>query len=124
MQSFWHIYVWVFAGILVLSAIGRFLIFLRRRDLVQPIELVEAILGLLAVPALFGFAYQQRLGSPLLWMALCVVLGVASVNQFFSPKMKKIYLRGWLPSIATIGIQALISAPAIWALVRYAFFSR
>ncbi len=118
----WQIYVWAFAVMLVLSAAGRVILFFKRPTVVSRLDIVEGLIGLIAIPALFGFAYQKPNGPHALWMILCAVFVVLSIYQFFTPKMKKLYQKGWLVSGGAIGLQAALGAPALWALVRYSFF--
>ena len=118
----WKIYIWAFSLLLLLSAIGRLVLFFKRRDLVSPLDLTEAVIGLIAVPALFGFAYQRAYGPNSLWMVLCILMVGLSVYQFFTPKMKKLYAKGWFVSTGVIVLQIVLGSPALWALIRYSFF--
>ncbi len=94
----WQIYLWSFSVILLLSAAGRIFLFVKRRDLVSSLDLIEAFVGLAVIPALLGFAYGRAYGPHVLWMLLSIVLCILSVYQFFTPKMRKLYQKGVLVS--------------------------
>ncbi len=121
-MSGWLIYVWAFSVILVLSALGRVFLFFKRPDVVSRLDIYEAFVSLIAIPALFGFAYQKPHGFRIFWIIFCVALSSFSIYQFFTPKMKKLYRKGWLVSTGTIAFQTTIGFPALWALFRYSFF--
>jgi hypothetical protein len=118
----WKVYIWAFCVLLVLSAIGRVVLFFKRRDLVSPLDVVEAFVGLAVMPALLGFAYQRQIAPQALWMILSLVITGMSIYQFFTPKMTKLYEKGWLVAGGVIALQGAIGAPALWALVKYSFF--
>jgi hypothetical protein len=120
----WQMYVWAFSGILVFSAIGRGWLFVKKRELVTRLDLLEGAAGLAVIPALFGFAYQRAYGSRVLWAVMCVVLVVLSVYQFFTPKMRKIYDKGLPTAVGVIALQAVLGGPGLWAIICYAFFDR
>jgi hypothetical protein len=118
----WQMYVWALSGILVFSAIGRVLLFVKKRELATRLDLLEAAVGLAVIPALFGFAYQRAYGNRLLWATMCVVLVVLSVYQFFTPKMRKIYDKGLPSAGGLIAVQTVLGGPGLWAIICYAFF--
>jgi hypothetical protein len=118
----WHIYVWAFSAVLLFSGAGRAILFFKRRDLVTRLDLFEAAVGIAAIPALFGFAYQKAYGERSLWVTVCVLLVVFSVYQFFTPKMKKIYSKGFPSAAAVIALQLVLGGPGLWAIICYAFF--
>lgn len=117
----WQIYVWVFSAVLVLCAIGRVILYFKKPDLVGPLDLVESAVGLMVVPALLGFAYQRAYGPHAVWIVLSVILTALSIYQFFTPKMKKLYEKGWLVSSGTILLQTAVGGPALYAVIRYTF---
>ena len=121
-MSGWLVYVWAFSVVLVLSAVGRVFLLYKRPDVVSRLDIYEAFFSLIAIPALFGFAYQKPYGIRFFWIVFCVVLSAFSAYQFFTPKMRKLYQKGWLISGGTIGLQTIIGFPALWALFRYSFF--
>jgi hypothetical protein len=118
----WQWYVWVFAVVLVLSAVGRTLLFFVRRELVTRFDVVEGWLGLIAIPALFGFAYGTPHGARWWWEFVAVMFVVLSIYAFFASKMHRLYAKGWGVSIATIAVMTLVGGPALWALVGYGFW--
>ena len=120
-MHFWSIYIWMFSVLLVLSAIGRVVLFFRRPDLVSRLDLVEAGFGLICIPALLGFLYQRAYAIPIFWQGICVVVILLSFYQFFTPKMQKLYQKGFLISALTIILQMILGGPGLWALVQYAF---
>ena len=117
----WQVYVWTFSAVVVFSGIGRVFLFFKHRDKVSRLDLLEGFVGIAAIPALFGFAYQKSYGPHAVWIGLTCLLVALSIYQFFTPKMKLIYKKGWLTSVALIGLQTLIGAPALWALFKYSF---
>ena len=112
---------WIFSVVLLLSAGGRAVLRFKKPDLVSRLDVVESIVGLLCIPALLGFAYQHAYGSRTLWRSLCVLLITLSVYQFFSPKMKRIYEKGFLLSGVMILLQIAVGGPALWAFLQYTF---
>jgi len=118
----WKIYVQVFSVISVLSALGRIFLFFKKPGLVSRIDVFEGFVGLLALPALFGFAYQRPYGHHLVWVFLSILVIILSAYQFFTPKMKKVYQMGWVKAGGLIGAQALLGVPALWALLKYSFW--
>jgi hypothetical protein len=120
----WQVYAWLFSALLLFSAFGRAVLFHRRPGLVSRLDLVEAGLGVAAIPALFGFAYERAYGSQVLWAALALALIVLSIYQFFTPKMQKIYSKGMVAALGVIILQIVLGAPALWALIRYSFLER
>ncbi len=121
-MHFWQIYVWVFSGVLVLSAIGRIVLFVKKPGLVSRLDLIEAAVALAATPALFGFAYQRAHGTRVLWELFSVVFVGLSVYQFFTPKMRKLYDKGLPTTAFTVLAQCVLGGPGLWALLAYAFF--
>jgi hypothetical protein len=121
-MRFWVIYVWFFSCVLVLSLIGRVVLFFKRPEAVSRLDLVQGIVGILAIPALLGFAYQKPVGLHGFWMLLSFGIICFSIHEFFTDKMKKIYKLAWFKSLATIALQVALGGPALWALVRYSFF--
>jgi hypothetical protein len=111
----------MFSVLLALSAIGRVVLFYRRPELVSRLDLVEAGFGLICIPALLGFLYQRAYVIPIFWQGICVVVILLSFYQFFTPKMQKLYQKGFLISALTIILQMILGGPGLWALVQYAF---
>ena len=118
----WQVYVWVFSVVLLFSAAGRVVLYFKRRELVSRFDVFEGVVALWAIPALFGFAYQRAYGSRWQWEVFCALLIVLSIYQFFTPKMRKLFEKGWLVSAGAIVLQAALGGTALWAMVRYAFF--
>lgn len=79
---------------------------------------------MLAIPALLGFAYQRPYGTEYIWQALCLVLVALFVMQIFSEKTKKLFAKGWKLGVAATVMQIALGAPAMWALIEYAFVER
>jgi len=110
--------------LLLASASGRFFLYRKKPRLVSRIDIVEAVAGVLAIPALLGFAYQRPYGTEYIWQALCLVLVALFVMQIFSEKTKKLFAKGWKLGVAATVMQIALGAPAMWALIEYAFVER
>ncbi len=123
-MSFWHIYAWAFSGVLVLSGIGRVVLFVKKHVLVSHFDLVEAAVALAAIPALFGFAYQSAHGTHVFWEIYSILLVGLSIYQFFTPKMHKLYEKGLAATVLAISVQCALGGPGLWAVLAYAFFDR
>lgn len=121
---FWQIYVWTFSSLLILSALGRAVLFVKKPEFVSRLDLIEATVSLAAIPALFGFAYQRAHGARVLWEVFSVVLVGFSFYQFFTPKMRKLYSKGLATTALIISVQCALGGPGLWALVAYAFFDQ
>jgi hypothetical protein len=118
----WLIYAWCFSIVIVLSAGGRMALRFKKPEVVSRFDVVEGFLGLIAIPALFGFARQRAVGLHAFWMVIALVFIVLSVWQFASTKMRELYSKGWFPVTASIGAMIALGGPALYALVTYAFF--
>jgi len=44
--------------------------------------------------------------------------------QIFSEKTKKLFAKGWKLGVAATVMQIALGAPAMWALIEYAFVER
>jgi hypothetical protein len=119
----WQFYAWAMSAVLLFSAVGRTVIFFKKREAVTRLDIVEGWLGMLTIPALFGFAYQKPYGIRAFWVVIAVLFVGFSIYGFFTPKMKTLYRKGWGMSVASIAGMAVIGGPGLWALVMYAFFS-
>jgi hypothetical protein len=124
MMRFWQVYVWIFSVVLLFSAVGRVVLRFRKSHLVSRLDVVESFVGLLCIPALLGFAYRHPYGNRNVWQCLCVLVIGFSVYQFFGPKMKQLYEKSFLIAGLTITLQIAVGAPALWALLQYAFLER
>jgi len=92
---------------LVLSAIGRAVLFVKKPGLFSRLDLIEAAVALAAIPALFGFAYQRAHGTRVLWELFSIVFVGISTYQFFTPKMRKLYDKGLATTAFTISAQCV-----------------
>ncbi len=117
----WRIYLWFFSGLLVASGAGRFFLYWKKPGAVSRLDLWEAIAGLVAIPALVGFAYQRPEGFEWIWRVLCLALAALFAWQIFSAKTKKLYAMGWKVAATALGLSIALGAPAMWALIEYAF---
>jgi peptidoglycan/LPS O-acetylase OafA/YrhL len=120
----WRIYLWLFSGLLLASAAGRFFLYMKKPGMISRIDLVEAVAGVMAIPALLGFAYQRPCGAEFLWRGLCLLLVGLFVGQMFSEKTKKLFAKGRKLAITVMAVQIALGAPAMWALIEYAFLDR
>ena len=118
----WQLYVWAFSVVLIASAIGRQVLLFKKPDVVGRFDVAESYFSLLALPALFGFVYQRAYGPHLFLVTYCALFLALNVYQFFTPKMKLIYRKGWKPTAMALGLQLVIGFPTLWALVKYSYF--
>lgn len=123
-MRFWTIYAWVFSGLLLLSAAGRAFLYCKRHELVSKLDLAEAAAGVIAIPALLGFAYRHAYGYRWMWEIMSVLLIGLSLYHYFTPKMKKLYQRGFVTAAGVILLEFIFGAPAMWALICYAFYDK
>jgi len=118
----WLLYAWCFSVVIVLSAAGRLVVRFKKPEMVSRFDVVEGFLGLIAIPALFGFALQQAVGMHWFWMAVAIVFVVLSIWQFNSEKMKQLCAKGWRPTTLAIVAMVVLGGPALYSLVVYSFF--
>jgi hypothetical protein len=118
----WLVYAWCFSVLIVLSAVGRFVLRFKKPEVVNRFDVLEGFLGLITIPALFGFAWQQAVGPHLFWIVIASIFVVLSIWQFASSKMRQLYSKGWLTVTASIAAMIVLGGPALYALVAYAFF--
>jgi hypothetical protein len=114
-------YVWAFSVLQVLSALGRAVLRFKKPEVVSRYDVFESFFGLLSTPALFGYAYSRAYGPRWFWAVFTAVFLLMNVYQFFSPKMKQLYLKGWLPTMGAIGLQVALGGAALYALVAYSY---
>jgi hypothetical protein len=119
----WKIYFWLFTVVTAGSAIGRFLLFRKSRKVVTPYDLVEAVIGILLLPGLYGFAYGHAIGIQFVWEAAAIFSIGNSVAHFFRPKMRLLAAKGWQVVLGVATVELALGLPALYALFRYAFLS-
>ena len=118
----WRIYLWTFSVIVLLSGIGRLVLFFKKPGAVSKMDLAGGAVGIVAIPALLGFAYQRPCGLHLFWQLLTLVLGGLSVYEFFTPKVRALFTKSIPLGIGLTALQIALGGPALFALFRYSFF--
>ena len=120
----WRVYAVVFSILAVFSGLGRFVIIRKKPEAVSRMDLVEASVSLFMLPGLFGYAWHRGYGPHLFWMIAVPVLAAMGVSQLFTPKMGKVRAKvGALKFAGLLLFQVALGGPALYALIRYTFFS-
>ncbi|WP_198152088.1 hypothetical protein [Granulicella tundricola] len=103
---------------------GRVAIAFKKPEAVSRMDILGGLFGILLIPGLLGFAYQRPEGPHLFWIVAIPVQVVFSLCELFAPKMEEWrQKKGTLIYVLTLVFQVALGVPALYALVRYAYFS-
>ncbi len=117
---FW-LCVLVFGG----SAVARFVMRMKRPDVVSVSDVGIAALSIPALVAHYGVLTGTALLIPIVWQVLAVVVVGANVWFFFSAKFKEAISQLGTRKVALVFVpMTIFSLPFLWAVVQYAFFSQ
>lgn len=119
-----EVYFWIFASVIVLSALGRLYLFIKGGNRVQIYELFESLIAILGTLGLYGYVYSLNFGSKLFWKVIFIFLLLSFLYSLFKPKSISAYKKlGNRKAVLLIGATALFSLPATYMLGLYAYSS-
>jgi hypothetical protein len=119
----WIIYFWVVAILTGLSAIGRVYLFFTR-EIVTVYDLVESLIGVIAIVGLYGFAYQTPIATPVFWKIIWALLMLTWLWSFFAAKNAEMIDKvGLSKAAAILSLISMLAVPALVGLCIYSFRS-
>jgi len=118
---FWSLYFWLFAIVIVGSAIGRVALYFIKPGSVSVRDVLFSLPGCACVVALHAYIHQMPLGPSLLWITLACALPVLYWIEMRDKKalgaMQKL---GRSKAIVIFGATFLFTLPGYIALVLHA----
>ncbi|KZX59140.1 hypothetical protein A3709_16450 [Halioglobus sp. HI00S01] len=129
MMTFFKIYTFVFAGLLLLSLATKILMKLRGSydrtpDAVQIEEALMMPFMLVALLGCFGYVFQSALFGQVFWQAYVVVFILLSLASYWMPKFQ------WMKSelaprkfAISFLVLSLMNLPFFYMLIDYAYLS-
>lgn len=123
-MSFWIVYFWIIAILVVVSALGRVFLYFRP-DQVKFYDIVESVISIAAIAGLHGYVYQSAYLSPFFWQVTWILLLAAWLASLRDQKNGEMINKiGLKKGIAVIAVTAILGFPTLLVLFAYAFLSK
>jgi hypothetical protein len=118
----WKIYFVCLAVLVVGSFFGRIFLFAKKPGVVKRFDLLQSIIGIVALVGVYGFAYNVKIANQVVWVAVSALVIVFWLLEFFQPKTTVVVEKiGLAKASLLFGAMALITLPGYVALISYAF---
>ena len=118
----WKIYAWGMLALAAVTLVGRLAIRLKRPGLTHAWDLIEAVLNLVLIPGLFGFAYGRAYYSHWFWQFAVPLAWAGMLYSMVSPTHRKLAREKGLRVAIPAALGSLVlNVPGMVALTLYAY---